>query len=55
MTKFEIQRGYYTDWIVENFRNIRVLEIPNNLLVTIYLMNRFDNRLTDQEFLYKLF
>lgn len=55
MTKFEIQRSCYTDWMVENFRNIRVLQIPNNSLVTTYLMNRLDNRLTDQEFLYKLF
>jgi hypothetical protein len=46
------------DWMVENFRNIRVLEIPKNSLVTTYLMNlmnRIDTRLTDQEFLYKLF
>lgn len=43
------------DWMVENFRNIRVLQIPKNSLVTTYLMNRLDNRLTDQEFLYKLF
>lgn len=55
MTKFEIQRSCYTDWMVENFRNIRVLEIPNKSLVITYLMNRLDNRLTDQEFLYKLF
>ena len=39
ITKFEIQRSSYTDWMVENFRNIRVLEIPKNSLVTTYLMN----------------
>jgi hypothetical protein len=54
-TKFQIQRSCYTDWLVENFRNIRVLQIPKNSLVTTYLMNRLDNRLTDQEFIYKLF
>lgn len=41
--------------MLDNFRNIRVLEIPKNSLVTTYLMNRLDNRLTDQEFIYKLF
>lgn len=55
MTKFQIQRSCYTDWMVENFRNIRVLQIPNNSLVTTYLTNRLDKSLTDQEFLYKLF
>ena len=55
MTKFEIQRSCYTDWMLENFRNIRVLQIPNNSLVTTYLINRLDNSLTDQEFIYKLF
>ena len=54
-TKFQIQRSCYTDWLVENFRNIRVLQIPKNSLVTTYLINRLDNRLTDQEFIYKLF
>lgn len=53
--KFEIQRSCYTDWMVENFRNTRILQIPKNSLVTTYLMNRFDNRLTDQEFIYNVF
>jgi hypothetical protein len=53
--KFEIQRSCYTDWVVENFRNIRFLQIPKNSLVTTYLTNRLVNRLTDQEFIYKLF
>ena len=48
MAKFQIQRSCYTDWMVENFRDIRVLQIPKNSLVTTYLMNRLDNRLTDQ-------
>lgn len=51
MTKFEIQQSCYTDWMVENFRNIRVLQISNNSLVTTYLTNRLDNSLTDQEYL----
>lgn len=55
ITKFEIQRSCYTDWMLENFRNIRVLQITKNSFVTTYLMNRLDNRLTDPEFLYKLF
>ena len=37
--------------MVENFRNIRVLQISNNSLVTTYLTNRLDNSLTDQEYL----
>ena len=54
-TKFEIQRSCYTDWVLENFRNIRFLQIPKNSFVTTYLNNRLPNRITDQEFLYKLF
>ena len=42
--KFEIHRSCYTDWIVENFRNVRVLQIPKNSLVTTYLIN---NRLLE--------
>jgi hypothetical protein len=42
-------------WVLENFRNIRFLQIPKNSLVTTYLTNRLVNRLTDQEFIYKLF
>ena len=41
--------------MLENFRNIQVLQIPENSLVTTYLMNRLYKRLTDQEFIYKLF
>lgn len=55
INKFEIQHNYYTDWMVENFRNTRILQIPNNSLVTTYLTNRLDNRLTDQEFIYNVF
>lgn len=55
ITKFEIQRSCYTDWMLENFRNIRVLQNTNNSLVTTYLRNRLDYRLIDPEFLYKLF
>ena len=54
-TKFEIQRSCYTDWIVQNFRKIRFLEIPQNSLVTTYLTNRFANTLAEKELLYKLF
>ena len=54
-TKFEIHRSCYTDWIVENFRNVRVLQIPKNSLVTTYLINTLYNRLNDQEFIYTLF
>jgi len=43
------------DWILENFRNIRFLQIPKNSLVTTYLTSRLINKLTDQEFIYKLF
>ena len=41
--------------MIENFRNISILEILENSLVTTYLMKRLDTRLTDEEFLYKLF
>jgi len=41
--------------VVENFRNIRFLQIPKNSFVTTYLNNRLSNRVTDQEFVYKLF
>ena len=53
--KFEIQRSCYTDWMVENFRNTRILQIPKNSLVTTYSINRLDNSITNQEFIYKLF
>lgn len=54
ITKFHIQRSCYTDWMLHNFRNIRVLEIPKNSLVTTYQINTLDlnTRLTDQEFIY---
>jgi len=55
ITKLEIHRSCYTDWVVENFRNIRFLQIPKNSFVTTYLNNRLSNRVTDQEFVYKLF
>ena len=51
-TKFEIHLSYYKNWIVENFRDIRVLQIPKNSLVTTYIIN---NKLNDQEFIYMLF
>lgn len=54
-TKFEIQRSCYTDWVVDNFRNVRYLQIPNNSFVTTYLINLPSNLLTEQEFVYKLF
>ena len=41
--------------LLGNFRNIRILQIPKNSLVTTYLMNRLDTILTDKEFLSKLF
>ena len=54
ITHFDINRNCYTDWIVENFRTIRFLQIPNNSLVTTYINNKIVNRLTHQEFVYKL-
>jgi hypothetical protein len=54
-TKFEIQPSCYTDWVVQTFRIIRFLKIPENSLVTTYLTNKLANRLADQEFVYKLF
>jgi len=57
--KFEIEHSRYTDWVVENFRNVGFLKIPKNSLVTTYLITSFKNRLTNQlenqEFVYKLF
>lgn len=55
ITHFEIDRSCYTDWVVENFRTIRFLRIPHNSLVTTYINNKIVNRLTHQEFVYKLF
>ena len=54
-TQFKIELSCYTDWVVENFRNIRFLQIPKNSLVTTYLKNKLTNNLADQEFVYKLF
>lgn len=54
-TQFKIELSCYTDWVVENFRNIRFLQIPENSLVTTYLKNKLTNNLADQEFVYKLF
>lgn len=55
LNKFEIQQSLYTDWIVENFRTLRLSQIPQDSFVTTYITNKFDSNLTDQEFLYKLF
>jgi hypothetical protein len=54
-TKFDIQRSCYTDWVLENFRNIRFLHIPKNSFVKTYLTNMPLNRFTNQEFVYELF
>ena len=53
ITHFEIDRSCYTDWVVENFRTIRFLQIPNNSLVATYINNKIG--ITHQEFVFKLF
>ena len=55
ITHFEIDCSCYTDWVVENFRNIRFLQIPQNSLVTTYINNRLSHQVIDKEFVYKLF
>lgn len=54
-TRFEIERSCYTDWLLENFRKIRSLEIPQNSLVSTYLTDRFVSTLAEKDLLYKLF
>jgi hypothetical protein len=45
----------YTDWLIENFRKIRSLEMPGNCLLTTYFNNISFETLENQEFLYTLF
>lgn len=57
--KFDIEQSCYTDWVVNNFRSIRFLQIPKNSMVstylTTYLKNRVTARVENQEFVYKIF
>ena len=56
--KFDIERSCYTDWVVNNFRSIRFLQIPKNSMVSTYLTTSLKDRVTDkvenQEFVYKI-
>ena len=57
--KFDIERSRYTDWVVNNFRSIRFLQIPTNSMVSTYLTNSLKNRVKgrveNKEFVYKIF
>lgn len=45
----------YTDWLIENSRKIRSVEMSKNCLLTSYINNISFHELEKQEFLYRLF
>lgn len=45
----------YTDWLIENSRKIRSVEISGNCLLTTYVKNISFDELENQEFFYRLF
>ena len=53
--QFEIEKSCYTDWVLENFRKLRILRMPENVLVSTYLTNKLWNTVEEKELLYKLF
>ena len=49
-----VKDSVYTDWLLENFRNIRASKAYENCLITTYFKNLPLETIEKQEFLYKL-
>jgi hypothetical protein len=54
MNKLDLDSPY-TDWLIENSRKIRSIELSGNCLLTTYIKNISFDELENQEFFYRLF
>ena len=54
MNKLDLDSPY-TDWLIENSRKIRSVEMSENWLLTTYVQNIHFDELKNQEFFYRLF
>ena len=54
MNKLDLDSPY-TDWLIENSRKIRSVEMSENCLLTTYVKNIYFDELENQEFFYRLF
>ena len=54
MNKLDLDSPY-TDWLIENSRKIRSIEMSGNWLLTTYVKNISFDELENQEFFYRLF